>query len=635
MKVHHGGRFTNMPGRKYISGKVQFVDLVDSELFTVEVLNNIVKLLKYDPKQIMYYHFKLPRKSLDWGLRALASDDDIVNMINYVGKHKVIEVFIEHNETTFDSYYMPTFRSRIEIRELQGNDEIVDLDELDVQGKNVPGCRKMLAIEWMNDETVDDVLGHLSEAVEDEHIGDEGVNSDNSDEGVNSDNANEGDSDNADEGVNHENVDEGVNDIIDEEHIVDEVEVNMTGFRLTVDGVESNAEPLHPEVNLTEDDIDVFDFDSYGSDVGSDSDTGRKSELRKLKKQGKAAAHESRIVNFFYVGQEFVNKEEAKSRIKAHIVETRRNIQLKKNDGVRLRAKCYGTIPTEKEGESLGTSGQRESLNKQNKTTTAVSLNSQKGKGKKVIQQEDNDNKCPWVLYIHYSEKTQKWVVTTFKDEHKCLLSRKIKACTSTFLSQHVVDLIQLNPEMPVKAIQAQMQKQFHVGVSIHKAFRAKAKAESVIKGDAQIQYGLLRDYVLELQKANPNTTVKLDFEREGDPESTTRTFKRIYVCMGALKQGFKAGGRDLLGLDGAFMKGQYPGQLLTAVSVDANNGIYPVAYGIVESESLQSWLWFLTQLGDDLDLYPDSHFTFISDRQKVPLLLILRILYNMELYML
>ena len=66
---------------------------------------------------------------------------------------------------------------------------------------------------------------------------------------------------------------------------------------------------------------------------------------------------------------------------------------MKKNDGVRLRAECYGTIPIEKEGESLGTSGQRESLNKQNKTTIADSLNSQKGKGKKVIQQEDNDNK--------------------------------------------------------------------------------------------------------------------------------------------------------------------------------------------------------------------------------------------------
>ncbi|GKA63316.1 mutator type transposase [Tanacetum coccineum] len=73
----------------------------------------------------------------------------------------------------------------------------------------------------------------------------------------------------------------------------------------------------------------------------------------------------------------------------------------------------------------------------------------------------------------------------------------------------------------------------------------------------------------------------------------------------------------DLLGLDGAFIKGPYPGQLLTAMSVDPNNGIYPLAYGLVETENIESWTWFLTQLGDDLDLYKNSNFTFVSDRQK------------------
>nr|GEU73463.1 transposase, MuDR, MULE transposase domain protein [Tanacetum cinerariifolium] len=110
---------------------------------------------------------------------------------------------------------------------------------------------------------------------------------------------------------------------------------------------------------------------------------------------------------------------------------------------------------------------------------------------------------------------------------------------------------------MPTKAIQDQMQKQFHMGVSIHKAFREKAKAKTAIKGDAEVQYALLRDYVLELQKCNPNTTVKLYYFRKGDPESTTRLFRRIYVCLGALKEGFKAGGRELLRLDRAFMKGR------------------------------------------------------------------------------
>ncbi|CAI9295116.1 unnamed protein product [Lactuca saligna] len=114
-----------------------------------------------------------------------------------------------------------------------------------------------------------------------------------------------------------------------------------------------------------------------------------------------------------------------------------------------------------------------------------------------------------------------------------------------------------------------------------------------------------LRDYVLEVQARNPDTTVKIDVESEANPTVETRTFRRIYVCIGALKRGFAAGRRDFLGLDGAFMKGPYPGQVLSAMALDGNNGIYPLDYAVVESETLNSWTWFLSNLGDDLGLLP------------------------------
>ncbi|GJS83998.1 mutator type transposase [Tanacetum coccineum] len=59
------------------------------------------------------------------------------------------------------------------------------------------------------------------------------------------------------------------------------------------------------------------------------------------------------------------------------------------------------------------------------------------------------------------------------------------------------------------------------------------------------------------------------------------------------------------------------PGQILTAVRVDANNEIYPVAYAIVEAESKASWCWFLNLLGEDLGIEVNFNYTFISDRQK------------------
>ncbi|GJU61911.1 heat stress transcription factor B-4-like protein [Tanacetum coccineum] len=127
----------------------------------------------------------------------------------------------------------------------------------------------------------------------------------------------------------------------------------------------------------------------------------------------------------------------------------------------------------------------------------------------------------------------------------------------------------------------------------------------------------ILRDYVVELQSTNPNTIIKITVEGNTDPFLPTRVFQRIHVCLGALKFGLRACRRNLLGLDGSFMKGPFPSQVLAAVGLDSNNGIYPLVYALVEPESKSSWCWFLQCLGDDIDLHPNSNFTFISDRQK------------------
>nr|GEU84698.1 transposase, mutator type [Tanacetum cinerariifolium] len=88
------------------------------------------------------------------------------------------------------------------------------------------------------------------------------------------------------------------------------------------------------------------------------------------------------------------------------------------------------------------------------------------------------------------------------------------------------------------------------------------------------------------VEDVHVSTTVRINVQQQPNPESLTRTFRRVYVCLGALKQDFKACGREVLGLDGCFMLGPWPGQILTTVEVDANNEIYSVAYAIVEAET-------------------------------------------------
>ena len=64
-------------------------------------------------------------------------------------------------------------------------------------------------------------------------------------------------------------------------------------------------------------------------------------------------------------------------------------------------------------------------------------------------------------------------------------------------------------------------------------------------------------------------------------------------------------------------MKTKYKGVLLTAVGIDPNDCIFPLAMGWVEVECTSAWEWFLTTLRDDLNIINTSPFTIMSDKQK------------------
>lgn len=152
--------------------------------------------------------------------------------------------------------------------------------------------------------------------------------------------------------------------------------------------------------------------------------------------------------------------------------------------------------------------------------------------------------------------------------------------------------------------------------VSKQMAYRAKREALRVIEGGIREQFARVRDYGMELMRVDPSTTV--DIKCDYNNPKQLPVFKRMYICLGALKKGFKAGCRSIIGLDGCHLKSVFGGQLLTAVGVDANNTTWVIAYAMVEMESKDSWVWFLNLLAKDLSIKDDGvGWTFISDKQK------------------
>lgn len=65
-------------------------------------------------------------------------------------------------------------------------------------------------------------------------------------------------------------------------------------------------------------------------------------------------------------------------------------------------------------------------------------------------------------------------------------------------------------------------------------------------------------------------------------------------------------------------MKNTLKEQLLAAVGRDANNGMYPIVWAVVDTENEDNWLWFLQKLKIDFNLQEGQGYTIIFDRQKV-----------------
>ena len=77
--------------------------------------------------------------------------------------------------------------------------------------------------------------------------------------------------------------------------------------------------------------------------------------------------------------------------------------------------------------------------------------------------------------------------------------------------------------------------------------------------------------------------------------------YKRIFIISDALNNGFISGCRRFIGVDGWHLKTSFSDILLTAITLNANNDIFWLAFCICDVEYKDSWKWFLDLLKEHL----------------------------------
>ena len=74
-----------------------------------------------------------------------------------------------------------------------------------------------------------------------------------------------------------------------------------------------------------------------------------------------------------------------------------------------------------------------------------------------------------------------------------------------------------------------------------------------------------------------------------------------MFVAYGVSIEGWKHC-RPVIVVDGTFLKAKHGGILFVACAKDGNNGIFPLAFGVGESENNEAWEWFFTSLKEAIE---------------------------------
>ncbi|TXG50991.1 hypothetical protein EZV62_023515 [Acer yangbiense] len=203
------------------------------------------------------------------------------------------------------------------------------------------------------------------------------------------------------------------------------------------------------------------------------------------------------------------------------------------------------------------------------------------GEIKFEVDYKCKENGCPWRAHGSRLPDGITFKLKTLVDSHECHRIYNNKEAKVSWIAFKFENLVKRNPSICVKVISDLLREKYKVSVDIQRLYKAKKRALERLAKDHAQSFGKLRRY---------------DY---------------------TVNQSFLDGCRLFIEVDGCHLKGPYGGVLLSAVALDANNGLFSLVVYICEKETQFNCEWFLSNLKIHVKFPSGRNLTFMSDRQK------------------
>ncbi|XP_018459874.1 uncharacterized protein LOC108830788 [Raphanus sativus] len=220
------------------------------------------------------------------------------------------------------------------------------------------------------------------------------------------------------------------------------------------------------------------------------------------------------------------------------------------------------------------------------------------------------DALCNWSVRPECLDDSTYFMINKCEARHSCAPSKKSKfgktasARTIGRLIQHRFDDANDGPK--ANEIIKFMRMEHNCEISYWHAWEAREFAIAAARGIPDESYAKIPKYLHMIKEANHGTHTEYETTEKG-------RFLYLFISFGQSVRGFYNAMRRVIVVNGTFLKNKYKGVLLVATAVDGNSNLYPIAFGVVDSENDDSWGWFFRQLS--VVVADSKDLAFISDR--------------------
>ncbi|XP_072989200.1 uncharacterized protein [Typha latifolia] len=222
---------------------------------------------------------------------------------------------------------------------------------------------------------------------------------------------------------------------------------------------------------------------------------------------------------------------------------------------------------------------------------------------------------CPWRIHAAKLPGVPSFTIRTIHDQHTCSGINHLghQQASVQWVANSVEERLRENPHYKPKEILEEIHRMHGITLSYKQAWRGKERIMAAVRGSFEEGYRLLPQYCEQVKRTNPGSIASV----YGNPEDNC--FRRLFISFYASIYGFVNACRPLIGLDRTLLKNKYLGTLLFATGFDGDGALFPLAFGVVDEESDENWIWFLSELHALLEANTENmpRLTILSDRQK------------------